>query len=476
VHTATRLRPLIIAVTALAILACAPPKSASALIPASVSVSSPSSGAVLEGTTTVSGSALKGTYPIARVQVGVDNANFKPATGVSQWSLALDTAAFTDGSHTITVRAVDTSMNVATSSVPVKFANAPGSSPVPAPVSTTTTNATEGSTTTTSASTDAVPFSFGVQYHGMWDSYTDADRTAILDKLAQAKASWVRMDIGWRWLEPAPGRYPDYYVSLMDRLVDAARARGLNVLITVLTTPGWANGNQAGNVPPSDPTVFTPTARFLASHFGDRVAAWEVWNEPNYSGFWTGDATSYVSLLRAAYTGFKAGNPSATVVLGGVNHNDVTWLRAMYQAGGHGLFDVMATHPYLDPTNSAPELDNNKFTTITFVRNVIALMKQYGDGSVPIWFTEFGWSSHANTSTTPTWQRGVTLQQQADYLVRALKLIRANYPYVAKAFWYTDRDTAQSSPSQDANFGLLRHDLTPKPAFTAVQSYLTSNP
>ena len=59
--------------------------------------------------------------------------------------------------------------------------------------------------------------------------------------------------------------------------------------------------------------------------------------------------------------------------------------------------------------------------------------------------------------------------------VRALKMIRANYSYVTKAFWYAERDT-DSSGSHEGSFGLLTQDLTPKPAYSAVKSYLASNP
>ena len=99
-------------------------------------------------------------------------------------------------------------------------------------------------------------------------------------------------------------------------------------------------------------------------------------------------------------------------------------------------------------------------------------MAQQGDGGKPIWFTEFGWSSHPNTASTPTWQRGVTEAQQGDYFVRTLRWIATNAPYVTNTFWYNDTNTTAGAEQYD-NYGLLRTDLSPKPAYTTLKGYLT---
>src|SRR5437764_1963845 len=47
---------------------------------------------------------------------------------------------------------------------------------------------------------EVVP-SFGVNFHAMWSDYSDAQRTAVLDRLQAAHVRWVRIDIGWSALE-----------------------------------------------------------------------------------------------------------------------------------------------------------------------------------------------------------------------------------------------------------------------------------
>lgn len=88
----------------------------------SVTIASPAPGATVAGTVTVSGSASD-NVAVSRVDVGVDGAGFKTATGTSSWSLGIDTRTYANGTHTITARATDTSANTTSTSVTVTVAN-----------------------------------------------------------------------------------------------------------------------------------------------------------------------------------------------------------------------------------------------------------------------------------------------------------------------------------------------------------------
>src|SRR5204863_316379 len=176
---------------------------------------------------------------------------------------------------------------------------------------------------TTMAPASMPTFAFGAQYHGMWENYTPTDRVAALDKLVQAGAKWIRMDVGWAAMEGnGPGQITSWYISRMDNLVNIARNRGLNILVTFYGTPGWANGGRGPTYPPTNPMTFGRITKWMAQHFASRVAAWEVWNEPNHTSSWNGTVLQYVTLLKQAYAGYKAGDPNALVVLGGPAGND----------------------------------------------------------------------------------------------------------------------------------------------------------
>ena len=315
----------------------------------------------------------------------------------------------------------------------------------------------------------------GVQFHALWSDYTDQERVTVLDKMAAAGVTWVRIDLGWQSLqEVGPDTYSQWYVDRADRTIDMARARGISVLATLWATPPWANGGVGRHVPPTDVADYARVAKWAAEHFDGRVSAWEVWNEPNHPSFWSGTAADYTKLLKAAYPAFKAGSPATPVVLGAPVYNDTDWLAEMYAAGGQGSFDIMATHPYQGVSNTPPEApDDGTVWRMSHVTAVRALMERYGDGDKKIWFTEFGWSSHPNTGTESSWAIGVTEQQQADFLVRTIKYLAANHPYVTNVFWYNERNRSSGKVHMD-NYGLLNRDLSDKPAYTALRDLLKS--
>jgi hypothetical protein len=132
---------------------------------------------------------------------------------------------------------------------------------------------------------------------------------------------------------------------------------------------------------------------------------------------------------------------------------------------------VLATHPYLGPSDAHPETpDDGSPWTLLHVAKVQELMRAHGDGGLPIWFTEFGWSTHANGDDTRPWERGVTEAVQAEYLTRTLYLLRSRFPQVSHVFWYAARDRVDSDVHTNG-YGLVTYDLRDKPALGALRAY-----
>jgi hypothetical protein len=314
----------------------------------------------------------------------------------------------------------------------------------------------------------------GTQFHCAWDHYSNAERDAVLDKLKVAGVEWVRIDIVWTSLEyTTKGTWDAWYLDRLDYCINAAQARGIKVLGMFGGTPPWANGGQDWRTPPTDTGDYADAARRIASRYRGRVAAWEVWNEPNLSEFWAGDAEAYAQLLRAAYPAFKEGNPDALVVLAGPSSNDDAWIRQMYSLGAKDSFDVLGTHPYQGVADAPPEAadDGSRwwFTHLPAVRNV---MLEHGDGAKPIWFTEFGWSAHANWAGVENWRRGVTPEQQGEYFVRAVEHTRANYEYVPVMFWYKERAYPGGADPHLEGYALLNADGSERPVYGRLKTYL----
>ncbi len=158
----------------------------------------------------------------------------------------------------------------------------------------------------------------GVQFGIQDDAWLEfgpgrlSDRVAKLDRLG---LDVVRVTLNWYRAEPSEG---DYRWSRSDRLLNALRARGLEPVVTLWGTPGWANGENAPNVAPLRGEDFQRFA-FAAAQRYPFVSKWIMWNEPN-KPIWLrpASARTYVSrILNPGYLGIKAANRRARVA-GGV--------------------------------------------------------------------------------------------------------------------------------------------------------------
>jgi polysaccharide biosynthesis protein PslG len=313
----------------------------------------------------------------------------------------------------------------------------------------------------------------GVQWHALWADQTEESRVRELDVVAANGARWVRIDVGWSMIQPRAGSYDlDWGVPFVESTIDKARARGLKVLVTFWRTPGWANGGRGPTTPPDNPQDYANALGWLVNRLQDRVSAWEIWNEPNLNDYFTGASpTAYVGLLQPAYRAAHAADPDSVVVFGGTVYVDTDWIASAYEAGARGHFDAMAVHPYQGRADEPPESpDTGDRARMMHVDVLVNLMRSKGDEAKPIMFTEFGWSVHDNTSSTPVWERGVTEHQQSDYFARTLALVRSRWPQVTVLIWYTSRDKDTGAIHTDHR-GLMERAFAPRPILSEFKAH-----
>lgn len=303
----------------------------------------------------------------------------------------------------------------------------------------------------------------------------DKDREyAILDELG---ARWIRLNANWAEIERSPGAYNAWSLGQLDEAVRRNRAAGRQVVIMIGESPAWASGSSYEDTPPRDRADYARFAGFIAHRYaGAGIAGYEIWNEENTSRFWgrrTPDASAYVGLLRAASAAVRGADRGAKVVFGGLSTNDSAYVKAAYDAGAQGLFDVMALHPYT--CDARPDVisrgSDGSVAPSSFLgyRQVRRLMVARGD-RLPMWFTEMGWS----TSSGPC---GVSEAQQADRLATAASLMKQD-AYVRAAmiynlrnnYWNADRDTLE------ARYGLMTTGFRPKPAFAVFRALAHGRP
>jgi hypothetical protein len=90
-----------------------------------VTITAPTSGAVVSGTVAVGGNASD-NFAVARVEVQIDNGPFVAATGIRPWTYSWLSTSATDGTHSLTARATDTSGLSSTTFVNVIVSNTTG--------------------------------------------------------------------------------------------------------------------------------------------------------------------------------------------------------------------------------------------------------------------------------------------------------------------------------------------------------------
>jgi hypothetical protein len=332
----------------------------------------------------------------------------------------------------------------------------------------------------------------GVQAHLLWGNVGDAEMDRQLNLAKEAGAGLIRVDLGWTTLEEeGKGRYSGWYLRKIDRLVAAAEARGLRLLLTVIYSPCWASTAPASlkqdcspgwwdrgvaTYAPRDPGDYADAMAFLAARYRGRVAGWEVWNEPNLKDFWRSaePVRDYVALVRAAYPRIKEADPSALVVAGSLADAAYAYADELYRAGMKGSFDALSIHPYsgdnspLDPLSSA-------YAHASFISGVPAVrdvMLKHGDDR-PLWLTEFGYNTSAIRRAEP-WRNGVDPETQARYLEQAYTKMR-DWDYVPVGVWYNLKDRGTDPANPHHHYGLVRTDDSPKPAYHAYKRVLSGS-
>src|SRR5262245_50933175 len=75
-----------------------------------IGITSPVDGSTVSGTIVVSGTASD-NVKVSKVELRVDSGPYQLATGTTAWSISLNAASYTTGSHTLLARATDSSGN-----------------------------------------------------------------------------------------------------------------------------------------------------------------------------------------------------------------------------------------------------------------------------------------------------------------------------------------------------------------------------
>ena len=317
---------------------------------------------------------------------------------------------------------------------------------------------------------------FGVVAHlnrcsGLYNS--DAEREKAVDLIRDLGVDFARLDLPWAAIQPTQG---SFLWEDFDRVLELAVSNEFDLLPIIGYSTEWAS-TAVGPTSWEDWFFAAPSsedyawfAYQAASRYSGRIKAWEIWHQPNLSTFWrpTPDPVEYAELLRDAYLAIKYASPDCAVVLGGLTSDfgefqpehdcyaPARFVEALYEEGAGRYFDAVGRHPHIHPTQGIAPF-------VAELKELRSVMVANGDFSKPIWLTGFGW--HASEDS------GVSEQLQADWMSQCLE-VASSLDYVGLAIWYNLRNMGNSIDVLDHNYGLIRYDWSPKPAYRMFKEHI----
>ena len=275
-----------------------------------------------------------------------------------------------------------------------------------------------------------------------------------------------------------------YDWTKIDQLYDDLLARHIKPFVELGFTPEalatsqnsifYWHGNTSHPKPEGWHDLVDAFIRHVEKRYGrDEVRSWyfEVWNEPNLSGFWEGgDQKAYFALYDLTANTIKAVDPALRV--GGPATAGAAWvpefLAHVKQSGAP--VDFVSTHTYgvqggfLDEQGkSDTKLDPSPDAIIGDVRRVRDQISASAFPGLPLYFTE--WS----TSYTP---RDAVHDSyiSAPYILTKLKASEGLAQ--GMSYWtYSDlfEEPGPPTASFQGGFGLLNREGIRKPAFFAYK-------
>ena len=284
-------------------------------------------------------------------------------------------------------------------------------------------------------------------------------------------AGWVPSEVKQRTaLGAAVTRHEWHIGSPVTSEEDQVLAAATEIHTRVLALLG---GNDLG-----DAAVYRDWVVAFVRHYGPGGTFWaahpqldearyaidtiELGNEP-YFGEMT--AEDYADTVRPTLERVKELDLPVKVLLPVYLHGaNLSWLETLYERipNLNSLYHGLAFHPYWYGHDPAAAGDSGPIERIVDLRN---RMNELGGSAKPIYLTEYG------ESTANCGEECVSEAEQAAHLSTMIEAILAHPEWkiaMLSIFQLLDRGT--NSSDRELQFGLLREDGTPKPAYAIVRA------
>jgi hypothetical protein len=210
----------------------------------------------------------------------------------------------------------------------------------------------------------------------------------------------------------------------------------------------------------------------------------EIWNEWNLTSSFGGNkamrsAKAYARFFVPVALAIRKMRPGAQILTHGLaisseadGFPDNRYLiHLLNEPGVLALADGISLHPYYYSLDASPE---RLFNYLSFTRaQLMQEVPGFQERNPPFHITETGFATakKGGLSIASHWGYNISETLQAHFLERTLLLAWA-LPYVQNIVLHNFVDNGQDPDNLEHNFGVLRHDLSPKPAFHRLAKLL----
>lgn len=288
---------------------------------------------------------------------------------------------------------------------------------------------------------------FGIVPH---DLSPDVEKDyALLDDLGTV---WWRRTCRWSSLERKQGAW-DF--STWDRYVEEALANKKKLLAILAYDTSWIyqENRSLDKITAQELPFFINYVETVVSRYRGKIAAYEIWNEPNMPRFWKGSAEGFAALTLAAVKKIREVDPGAFIVAGALWRVPKNYIRQLFKSGAMDYVDAISFHPYaVNPAGAVRAGDR-----------MIKAMEQYHYGG-EIWATEAGYP------TGGWYPSRVRENNFPKYIIKTLAGFSVRN--IRNIIWYEYKESyphgkAPSKFNSENFFGLVDSERIPKKGYHA---------
>ncbi len=276
---------------------------------------------------------------------------------------------------------------------------------------------------------------------------------------SEAGIGSVREDAYWARVELAPGQLQ---IPASWRPYEAARAERRMDNVVVLD---YGNQFYDNNALPRTPTVsnaFAVYVDFVTRALIGKVGFYEIWNEWDLAG--PDDravSNDYLTLVNITSNQIRRNDPKARILAGAITSEGLAkgFADRLVEGGVADRVDGLSLHPYV---HCAGDLGKTPESWIKWLGSIDQRLTRLAGKPVALYLTEMSWPTSSEKC-------GVDENTQASYLARAYFLAKTR-PNIKGMWWYDLVNDGNDPGEREHNFGLLRADLSPKPAYQVLKA------